>query len=224
MDTTALEELGLTPTEIKIYLCLLRLGPSKAGQIVKATGLQNSVVHLTLGKLHKTGMISYSKSSQVKLYQANDPKYLLNLADEKRKRLEKIIPKLASLREEFDLPEAEIYQGMTGLKNMCYKLIEDAEKNDEFLFFAFNSTNVSYLKQVYDFYREYTDTRSERGIVIKGIASANTKQSFKENNWPHDNIQFVNFPIIQSTVSFVIKLFSFPGKNLRQVFYLIQNP
>lgn len=54
MDTTALEELGLSPTEIKIYLCLLTLGPSKAGQLVKQSGVQNPVAHLTLGKLLKS--------------------------------------------------------------------------------------------------------------------------------------------------------------------------
>lgn len=206
MNTNALEELGLSHTEIKIYLCLLKLGAVKAGQIVRSSGVQNSVVHLTLGKLLKNGLISYSKSSQVKVYQANDPQYLLNLADEKKRRLENLVPQLAAIRQDFDLPEAEIYQGLTGLKNMCYKLIEDAEKGDEFLFFGFTSSNASYVEQVYNFYREYTDYRTARGIKLKGIAPEKNRQQFKENKWPHSNIAFVDFPIIENTSIFRNKI------------------
>jgi len=222
MDTTALEDLGLSTTEIKIYLCLLKLGPAKAGQIVKQSGVQNSVVHLTLGKLLKNGLISYSKSSNVKIYQANDPNYLLSLENQKRIRLEQLVPQLINIRKEFDLPEAEIYQGITGLRNMCYKFIEDSTPGDEFLFFGFDSSNQEYLKQVYEFYREYSDYRIARKLVLKGIAHQNNKSQFIENKWPHKNILFVDFPIIQNISIFKNKIIMVPWED-NQVSFLISS-
>ena len=57
MDSAVLEEIGLTSGEAKVYLALLELGPSKAGGILRKSGLQNSVVHLCLNKLIEKGMV-----------------------------------------------------------------------------------------------------------------------------------------------------------------------
>ena len=51
MDTKILEDIGLSNAEIKVYLTLLELGTSTAGPILEKSGLQNSVVHMTLNKL-----------------------------------------------------------------------------------------------------------------------------------------------------------------------------
>jgi len=220
MNTDSLEELGLTPNEIKIYLCLLKLGPSKAGNIVKSSGCQNSVVHLTLGKLVSSGLISYSKKSNVKIYQANDPRYLLNLADEKRKRLENLVPELEKIRMQFDLPEAEIYHGLTGLKNMCYKLIEDCNAGEDFLFFGFDSSNETYLNQVYKFYREYADYRLSRGLILKGVSHEKNKRQFIENKWPHTNIKFVKYPIIQNISIFRNRIIMVPWEHAQTSFLI----
>jgi sugar-specific transcriptional regulator TrmB len=220
MDTSALEELGLSPSEIKIYLCLLNLGPSKAGQVVKYSGVQNSVTHLTLGKLLKNGLISYSKSSNVKIYQANDPSYLLSLEDQKRRRLEALVPQLTAMRKPFDLPEAEIYQGITGLRNMCYKLIEDSKPGEEFLFFGFNSSKPEYLKQVYEFYREYSDYRISRGLKIKGIANKDNQKQFSEFKWPHTNLLFVDFPITQNISIFRNRVIIVPWEETQTSFLI----
>ncbi len=61
METAILEDIGLTSSEIKIYLALLELGIGTAGPIMRKTGLQNSVVHATLPKLVEKGFISFVK-------------------------------------------------------------------------------------------------------------------------------------------------------------------
>ena len=59
MDTRILEDIGLTNAEIKIYLALLELGTSTAGPILEKSGLQNSVVHMTLKKLVDKGLVTF---------------------------------------------------------------------------------------------------------------------------------------------------------------------
>ena len=80
MDTSVLNEIGLTEAEEKIYLALTELGSAKAGAIISSTGLQNSVVHLTLGKLVKKGLISFVRKGKVRHYQAADPKKSITIS------------------------------------------------------------------------------------------------------------------------------------------------
>lgn len=197
-DISTMSFLGMSPTEVRIYLALLELGPSRAGAILKYTGLQNSVVHLTLGKLAHHGFVSYIRRGKLKVYQAASPSYLLSMMDERRQKIEALLPYLNSVRSKGSLPEAEVYEGLNGLKNMCYKLIEQSQPGDEFLFFAFSSKNPAHEEAVYGFYREYTAIRMQRGLKLRGIAHESRRARFKEHKWPHENIRFVDFPTLKS--------------------------
>lgn len=197
-DSEILSLVGLSPTETKIYLALLELGPSKAGALIKLTGIQNSVMHLTLGRLAAQGFVSYIRSGKLKIYRAADPASLLRRMDERREKLESLLPQLLALQNQATLPEAEIYEGMNGLRNMCFKLIEDAKPGDDFLFFAFSSGKEEHEREVYEFYRDYTVTRVERGLKLRGIAHEKLRARFTEFQWPHTNIRFVNFPTLKN--------------------------
>lgn len=198
IDTEPLTSLGLSQTEVRVYLALLEFGPCKAGLLIKSTGLQNSVMHLTLGRLATQGIVSYIRRGKMKVYQAAAPDYLLKLLDGRRQRLVNLLPSLARLQNQSQLPEAEIYEGMNGLKNMCFKLIEDVGTGEDFLFFGFACPNKEYEQAVYEFYREYTFMRVERGLKLRGIAHESMRQKFVSNNWPHSNIRFVKFPTLNN--------------------------
>lgn len=234
LDTEPLREFGLSSTEIRIFLALHELGTAKAGELIHATGIQNSVMHLTLSRLAKQGVVSYVKRGKVKLYQAVPPNRLLELQSHRTERLTRFVDELKLRHSPRDQPEAEVYEGITGLKNMCFKLIEEAEPGDEFLFFGFASPNPDSVKKVYAFYREYTDIRLQRGLIVKGIAHAHMREEYLRRNWPHRNIRLVNFPIVQNIsvcrdraiivpwinaeVSFLIRSESY-ANNLREYFY-----
>lgn len=236
LDTTPLSEFGLSPTEIHVFLSLQKLGVAKAGDLIKASGVQNSVLHFTLARLVSHGIVSYIRRGKMKLYQAAPPSRLLELQRNRTERLEKFVERLELDTPSRDLPEAEIYEGINGLRNMCFKLIEDAVPGDEFLFFGFASDNPEFERAVYTFYREYTDIRLQRGLVLRGVAHESMRVRFKENKWPHKNIRFVETPIVQgislcrdkviivawkdSQVSFLLRNNSFK-ENLRDYFYLL---
>ena len=94
MDTSVLEELGLTHTQVKVYLALLELGESTAGPILKSTGLQNSVLYASLEKLIEKGFASYILKGKRRNYRPADPKTILNFVEERKRRFESIIPEL----------------------------------------------------------------------------------------------------------------------------------
>ena len=46
MDTSILEDIGLTGAEIKVFITLLELGSSTAGKIVEKSATNNSAMEL----------------------------------------------------------------------------------------------------------------------------------------------------------------------------------
>ena len=91
MDTQILEDIGLTNAEIKVNLALLELGPSTAGPILDKSGLQNSVVHMTLNRLIEKGFVTFVKEGKVHHYQAVNPKHVIDYINEKKENFEEIL-------------------------------------------------------------------------------------------------------------------------------------
>lgn len=234
----ALEDLGLTNAEIKVYSALLELGNTKAGDVIRQTGLQNSVVHMTLQKLVEKGLASFVRHGKVKHYQATNPRNILKWIDEKRQRFEDVLPQLLAKQAHVERQEAEVFEGFRGFKAMCYKFIEDAEPGDEYLFFAFITQSEEIDREVYSFYREFTLDRQRRDILIRGVAHESRKNLFASLGYDLKQIAFVNFPTLQNASIFRNKIILTPwqdrhvgflltshqvASNMRDYFYSIWN-
>lgn len=125
MDTSILEDIGLTGAEIKVFLTLLELGSSTAGNVVEKSGLQNAVVHRAFHSLAEKGLLTFVLEGKIKQYQAIEPKLLLNFLDEKKARLEKLLPELELKRElAKQKPTARIFQGVRGVKELLNSMLE----------------------------------------------------------------------------------------------------
>ena len=86
MDTSILEEIGLSRTEAKVFLTMLEIGESKAGDIIRESGLQSSSVFNSINSLLKKGFVSYIKKSKVKYYKAVEPESILDYIELKKER------------------------------------------------------------------------------------------------------------------------------------------
>lgn len=123
MDTEILEDLGLTQAEIKVYISLLELGNSSAGNILEKSNLQNSVVHRALNTLIEKGIISFILEGKRKVYQATDPEYFYKFIENKKQRFTDLLPKLKK-KQTFakEKKEATIYKGKRGI-NEIYSIM-----------------------------------------------------------------------------------------------------
>jgi sugar-specific transcriptional regulator TrmB len=121
-----LEKLGLSRNESTIYLFLLKKGVCTTGPIIKGTGISNSRVYQSLNSLVGQGLVSYTVQKNGKHFKAEDPKKFLVLEDERKKKIEKLIPNLAKIRStaEEDVSSA-VFEGFEGLKTAFNKLIDD---------------------------------------------------------------------------------------------------
>src|SRR3989344_3052406 len=83
-----LEEIGLTKSEIKVYLALLELGSSTTGPIVDKSGASSSKMYEILERLIQKGLAGYVIKSGTKYFEAADPKRLFDYLKEKKNKLD----------------------------------------------------------------------------------------------------------------------------------------
>ena len=133
MDVSILEEIGLTKSEITLYLTLLKLGSSKSGKITKEVDLHRSRVYESLNRLMEKGLVSYVIKNNVKYFEAIPPQRLLsyveeqkNELNEKEERIKELIPKIEqSLHPLKPEAEAHVFLGIEGFKTIRKDVLKD---------------------------------------------------------------------------------------------------
>lgn len=126
MNTETLKELGLTSTEIKVYIKLLELGPSLASKISQKAKVERAVTYHILEKLIIKGIVSYVVKENRKYFSAAEPERLRDLLKEKEDLLNEIIPELIKLKKAEEQPlSIEVFRGKEGFKTVMEDLIRD---------------------------------------------------------------------------------------------------
>ncbi|MCF7865953.1 hypothetical protein K9L67_02080 [Candidatus Woesearchaeota archaeon] len=172
MDLEALEDLGLTKAEIKVFITLLDLGSSKAGSIVERSGLQNAVVHRTFHSLVEKGLLTYVYDGKSKIYQVIEPKELLNFLEDKKDRLNKLLPELEARKlKKLDEPKVAMYRGSKGVKELLLKLI--SKKN--VFYYSYGGPFQAHDLFGDFFWKNFHRRRIENHIVAKIIFNNSLK-------------------------------------------------
>lgn len=185
METEILEDIGMTRGEIKVYLALLELGETTAGFIKKRTKLQNSVVHLCLGNLIDKGLINYVEKGRRRFYTATEPDKLLGFLDEKRRRLQEILPSLMQKQKEQVKYKVNIYEGKKGVKVIHEDILKELKQGEEFFVLgAPKEANEQFEPYFLDFHKRRIKSKIKLKIIYKGdvkeYAKTREKMPFSE--------------------------------------------
>ena len=143
VNTELLEEIGLTKSEIKVYLALLELGSSTTGPIVEKSGASSSKIYEILDKLIQKGLASFVVEAGTKRFEAADPKRILDYLKEKEAKLKKQEKEIEKILPELELKktmakyrsEAKVFKGVKGGETAFKYLINSMTKKDEWIGF-----------------------------------------------------------------------------------------
>lgn len=201
MDTSILEDLGLTPAEIKVYLALLELGSSSAGAILDKSQQQNSVVHRALNSLIEKGLISYILEGQKKIYQATNPDNFHDFINDKVKRFDELLPELKR-RQQFSevLSYAEVFKGKKGLNQLYLTLLNSSGK--EYNTFG-GGSEVTYGVMGESWWRNIHAKRISKKISCRQIFDETIRSFGQElNKKPLTKIKFLprEYAQLQETI------------------------
>lgn len=186
MDIRILEDIGLTNAEIKVYLVLLELGTSTAGPILEKSGLQNSVVHMTLNKLIEKGFVTFIKEGKINHYQAANPRHIIGYINEKKERFEEILPELlVKQKTAKEKPEILTFRGIKGVKELLYELLDAGGKEHH----TFGSS-VKSLMMGDAWWVSYHKKRAAKGIEAELIFNESLKKWCDINKYPKAKYRF----------------------------------
>ena len=124
MDKEAiLAELGLTKNEAKVYLTLLRLGPSTAGNVAETSKLHRTNVYDTFERLIYRGLVGHSQKNNKRLFEASDPNKLMFLLEERKRSLQDIMPMLLLDKQLAKKTTVEVYEGLNAFRTEFFRLL-----------------------------------------------------------------------------------------------------
>lgn len=137
-----LEELGLTPNEVRIYLASLELGAATVLQLAAKSAVVRPTAHVAVGGLVKRGLMSSHTRGKKTYYQAERPETLMHLLENEQKRvsenqnrLKTLLPRLhALISVTGSKPSISFFEGAEGLQTM--RSVFFGTKSDELLVIA----------------------------------------------------------------------------------------
>jgi len=172
-----LKKLGFTENEIKIYLCLLRLGKVRAGEVIKETSLQRSVVYNALKALTERELVSTSVSKGATLYATNDPEVLVSEAEQRTLLAKGTAEELKEKRHARDR-EILVYEGEDIIKRICDKNL-DAKSGAEIYFLGPSKFGIQSTLEKY--WQGYHKKRVAKGLRCKILYGRTTSPEIVAN-------------------------------------------
>jgi predicted transcriptional regulator len=221
-----LEKIGLGKREAAVYSALIETGETTTGPLVKKTGIPASKIYETLDRLVSKGLVSVVMKEKTKHFSATNPERLIDYLEEKKKDLEKqeaeairLLPYLKEQRKKGEeLQGAEVAYGFEGFRGLVNKLIADAKKGDEHLFFSFYAKDPERFKRVFAFYRDFDLVRKKKGIAVKGILPESIRELAGRRRY--GKMCYVDFPT-PTNISICGKKVLFTPWEDEEVTYLI---
>lgn len=198
MDTSILEDIGLTQAEIKVYIALLELGATSAGRVLEKSKLQNSVVHRALNSLIEKGIISYILEGRRKVYQATNPDHFYTFIDDKKKRFAQILPELKQ-RQQFakEYREATVYKGKRGIHEIYTQILHASGK--EYNTYG-GGRRVTFNVMGETWWKNLHAKRIEKKISCRQVFDETIRGFGKElNKKPYTHIKFLSQDFEQLT-------------------------
>lgn len=177
-----LKQAGLTDNESKVYLALIDLGPSLAGQIARKTGIHRRTVYDAIEMLIQKGLVGYIQKNNRKMFQASNPDRLLEIIREKQNLL---LPFVESLQQKYsstkEKEETNFYKGKEGLKT----IFEDQLNSKEILILG-ASPKAYEILQFY--FKWYDKARKQKKIRARIIAQS---KEIKKSRIPLAEIKYL---------------------------------
>ena len=196
MYTSALLEAGLTKSETKVYLALLRNGELTKTPLVKEAKISPSKVYDVLNKLKEKGLVSEIIKRNIKHFNAAQPikikEYLQNkriAINDAEKKIQKILPNLLYLEKTKSMqPEVSTFFGWEGLGTVYETLIEKAKPQSAWI--VIGGSQGEDQERTERFFSKYSRMAYQKGMQIRILfdetARAYVKNLEKRIGKPHN--------------------------------------
>jgi len=205
MIEDSLRKIGFSPTEIKIYLYLLRKGNSYANKISQEIRINRTNVYDALHRLISKGLVSYIVKNKIKWFEIKSFDSITTYIKEKEEDYNKI--KLSLIEDIIEYKnnhkntskalEASIFTGKKGLKQLFEEILTEADiLNIIASKYQFKSTFGAYFEN-------WHRRRVSNKIFLKTIFPKSYKGKINKNKL--HQIKFIDDKYTNPTSTFIYK-------------------
>lgn len=147
-----LEAAGLNENEASAYLALLELNEGSVAQIASKAGLKRPTTYLIVESLKEKGLVSTIKRKAKSLLFAEDPRKIIDILEERKAKMDRIMPELLSFANIIDRkPSIRYFEGIEGIKDVYRDTLKQADQ--ETLTFFSDSYSTHFDEKFFtDFY------------------------------------------------------------------------
>ncbi len=173
-----LEQAGLDIKEARVYLTLLKLGPTAIRKIAEKAGINRGTTYESLKKLQKIGLVSYFHQGKNQHFVAEDPKGLSRLFSAKKaemkmaeENLPAVLKSLSSLsKTTSNRPVIKFYEDFSGIRTILEDVLNSASKSSPKEYVAYSSSSIRPFLYHKEAFPTFTEDRIKKKIHVKTIA------------------------------------------------------
>jgi sugar-specific transcriptional regulator TrmB len=174
----ALENLGFSPNEIKVYLTLNDHGSTKAGRIAKLAGIDRSSCYNSLQSLTQKGLVSYVLIGKVKWFQATGPKRLMDFVNQQKESVSEILPELQARHKAKKIEgQVRMFKGVKGIKTIFLDIARTGKTN-----FSFGSEG-QLSKRMPEFASQFRRHLKENRVKVKMLTREREGRDFANSEY-----------------------------------------
>ena len=196
-----LKEIGLTDSEINVYLALLDLGDSTRGNIVNKSGIAGSKVYEILERLQAKGLVSIYLQKKIKHFKPTNPKNILSYLEEKKIAIQQmeteaagilpmLLAKFDSSKEE---QEVELLTGLKGMELVFKEQVERMNKGETA--YVIGGTRAQEKPEVIAYFEKLHRMRKAKGLITKLLYNESERgkldRRYKELGFKDTTIRFL---------------------------------
>ncbi|MEK6973924.1 MAG: helix-turn-helix domain-containing protein [Nanoarchaeota archaeon] len=181
VDYQILRNIGLTNSEIKVYVALLKIGISSKGSILKESKTAPSKLYYVIDKLIEKGLVSIITKNNVKHFSPAPPLRIKDYLDKKKEEimknqelLDNLLPKLNTIKnKKVKETKVGVFIGWKGMETVYLDLVSNCHKNDKaYILGAGASSNEERLER---FFLRYSKLALKKGVKTKIIFDESSK-------------------------------------------------
>ncbi|HFC76921.1 MAG TPA: TrmB family transcriptional regulator [Candidatus Moranbacteria bacterium] len=162
----ALENLGLSEKEAKIYLALLELGQASAYKIALRAGVKKPTTYVLLDDLMRKELVLKMPGNKTQMFIAKSPEEFFVIAQNKINSATDVLPEIMSVMKKNNKVQTMYFEGLNGIRQAIFYDLDKYE-NQELVGFYAKVENMD--KKLYDITWEWAEEMKKRNIVVRGF-------------------------------------------------------
>ena len=194
MIRPALQKIGLTDGEIRVYTALLALGETTTGPLTRHSRISGSKVYEVLGRLQEKGLAASVEKNGVLHFSPSPPERILGYLDERKQEIEEekrsitdILPQLMDIQSD-EKTKVRVFTGFAGIKTANEDIISTLGSGEEWLSMGLTDQPEAWEK----YFTRRQRFRAEKGIIQRHLLNVKYAELYEARQaLPHTEFRFL---------------------------------